>query len=156
MQRHSSFFAVTVLTVVAGACGRDSGEEQPPPDTAAPTAPPAAPAGNVVEIRMTGDGVTTARYEPDRVTISPGTTLRFVNVSGPPHNISFWADSIPAGAAAVLEPAMPNAIAPLQGALLTQLNETYDVSFAGAPTGQYKGYCLPHLPLGMRIWITVQ
>ena len=38
----------------------------------------------------------------------------------------------------------------------TQPNEKYDVSFAGAPAGVYKGYCLPHVALGMKIAITVQ
>jgi len=30
------------------------------------------------------------------------------------------------------------------------------VSFTGAPAGVYKGYCLPHVALGMHIAITVQ
>ena len=33
---------------------------------------------------------------------------------------------------------------------------TYKVSFGGAPTGDYKFYCLPHLALGMHGKITVQ
>ena len=30
------------------------------------------------------------------------------------------------------------------------------VSFAGAPTGSYKGFCLPHVAMGMKLAITVQ
>jgi plastocyanin len=30
------------------------------------------------------------------------------------------------------------------------------VSFAGAPKGDYKYYCLPHLALGMKAKLTVQ
>ena len=149
-----SWAALGVLSCAAAACGGEKpATEQPPAEPAAAPAP--APAGTVVEVRMTGDGTTTARYEPDRLTIKPGTTIRFINVSGWPHNISFWGDSIPIGAGAVLAPAMPNSIAELQGELLTQPNQTYEVSFVGAPVGEYKGYCTPHLALGMRIWIVV-
>ena len=44
----------------------------------------------------------------------------------------------------------------LTGPFLTQPNEKYDVVFAGAPAGVYKGFCLPHVALGMHIAITVQ
>jgi hypothetical protein len=37
---------------------------------------------------------------------------------------------------------MPNPMADLMGPFLTQPNETYELSFAGAPRGTYKGYCL--------------
>ena len=30
------------------------------------------------------------------------------------------------------------------------VGETYDVSFAGAPAGDYKFFCTPHLPFGMK------
>ena len=39
---------------------------------------------------------------------------------------------------------------------LTKPNETYDVSFAGAPAGIYKGYCVPHVALGMKVMIKVE
>jgi plastocyanin len=51
---------------------------------------------------------------------------------------------------------MPNPMGDLMGPFLTQPNEKYDVSFAGAPAGTYKGYCMPHVALGMTIAITVQ
>jgi plastocyanin len=71
--------------------------------------------------------------------------------------VSFWGDSVPAGAAAVLNAAMAGrTMGDLAGMMVTQPNETFDISFAGAPAGGYKGYCLPHLALGMKIDITVQ
>jgi plastocyanin len=88
--------------------------------------------------------------------LAPGTTVRFVNVSGGPHNITFWQDSVPAGAAAALNANMKNTVDNLSGAFLTQPNESYDVSFANAPKGTYKGYCTPHLTLGMKIAIKVE
>src|SRR2546427_12101320 len=97
---------------------------------------------------------------PPRSTLFPYTTLfrsvRFINVSGGPHNIAFYADSIPKAGATVLKKGMPNAMGDLMGPFLTQPNEKYDVAFAGAPAGVYKGYCLPHVALGMHIPITVQ
>jgi plastocyanin len=128
-----------------GTPGTDSATMAAMPDTA-----------GVVIVRMTGDGVSSARYEPDRLTIAPGTRVRFVNVSGWPHNIAFWPDSIPSGAASALGSGMPNTIGELQGELLTEPNATYTVTFGDAPPGEYKGYCVPHLALNMRIWITVR
>ena len=51
---------------------------------------------------------------------------------------------------------MKNTVDNLSGAFLTQPNETYDVSFANAPKGTYKGFCTPHLTLGMKIVIKVE
>lgn len=149
----------TVLAVGALACGKkaDTNQQQA---GGAPPAPPAAgaeqPAGPVVEVKMTGNGTNRAAYEPNNITIAPGTTVRFINVSGGPHNIAFWGDSIPAGGAAALNAGMKNTIDNLSGAFVTQPNEAYDVSFANAPTGTYKGYCVPHLTMGMKMTIKVQ
>ena len=143
-----------VLALGALACG--GGEKQAQQETPAADQQAAAPAGPVVEVKMTGTG-STAAFEPAALTIAPGTTIRFINVSGGPHNVSFWGDSIPAGAAAVLNAAMAGrTMGDLAGMMVTAPNEAFDISFAGAPAGVYKGYCLPHLALGMKIDITVQ
>lgn len=149
----------TVVAIGALACGKTGDQNQM--QQTAPPAPPAsegmaAPAGPVVEVKMTGNGTTRAAYEPNTLTIKPGTTVRFINVSGGPHNIAFWQDSVPAGAATALNAGMKNTIDNLSGPFLTQPNESYDVSFANAPTGSYKGYCTPHLALGMKMTIRVQ
>jgi len=148
-----------VLALGALACG--GGEQQQ--EQAAPEQTPAmgeqameTPAGPVVEVKMVGTG-STAAFEPATLTIAPGTTVRFVNVSGGPHNVAFWSDSIPEGASPMLNQAMAGrTMGDLMGMMVTQPNETYDISFANAPLGLYKGYCLPHLALGMVIDITVQ
>jgi plastocyanin len=150
----------TLLTTVVAlgtlACGgeKQADQTQTPPPAGQPAA--AAPTGPVVEVKMTGNGSNLAAFEPNTLRIAPGTTVRFINVSGGMHNVAFWGDSIPAGAAAVLTAAMPNTIDNLSGPFLMQPTETYDVSFANAPQGTYKGYCTPHLALGMKIAITVQ
>ncbi|HKV71795.1 MAG TPA: plastocyanin/azurin family copper-binding protein [Gemmatimonadales bacterium] len=151
-----------LVALGAAACGGGDKNANAASATATPaaatpaTTTPAAPAGPVVEVKMTGNGTSQASFEPKTLTIAPGTTVRFVNVVGGPHNISFFKDSIPAGAEAVLNAAMANRIDNLEGSLLVNANDHYDVSFAGAPEGVYKGFCLPHQALGMKIAITVK
>ena len=151
----------TVVAIGALACGKKGDQTQTQTQAVPPAAPAAAgntaaPAGPVVEVKMTGNGSTKAAFEPSSITIPSGATVRFTNVSGGPHNITFWPDSIPQGGAAALQGGMKNTVDNLSGPFLTTPNETYDVSFAGAPKGTYKGYCTPHLTLGMRITIKVQ
>lgn len=148
----------TVVAIGALACGKKGDQNQSQMQSAPPAAPAAASAqaGPVVEVKMTGNGSTKAAFEPSSLTIAPGTTVRFINVSGGPHNITFWQDSIPAGGAAALNANMKNTVDNLAGPFLTEPNATYDVSFANAPKGTYKGYCTPHLTLGMKITIKVQ
>ena len=106
-------------------------------------------AGKTHDVNMVLDG-SKYKYDPDNLTIQSGDVVRYHNKSGGPHNVSFWPDSIPTGAADVLKKNMPNQMAPLEGPLLTEPDAVYKVSFAGAPKGDYKFYCLPHLALGMR------
>jgi plastocyanin len=154
------FTALTTLLVLGAACG----EKKPEAYQAAAATPPAqavpAPASEgaaaVVEVKMTGNGSTKAAFEPATLTIKPGTVVRFINVAGGPHNVAFYADSIPKGAADALKKGMPNAMGDLMSPFLTQPNEKYDVSFTGAPTGKYRAYCMPHVALGMFMTITVQ
>lgn len=147
----------TVVAIGALACGKKGDQDQAQMQSAPPAAPAAAaPTGPVVEVKMTGNGSTRAAYEPSSITIAPGTTVRFINVSGGPHNIAFWQDSIPAGGAAALNANMKNTVDNLSGPFLTEPNASYDVSFANAPTGTYKGYCTPHLTLGMKMTVKVQ
>ena len=82
--------------------------------------------------------------------------MRFVNIAGGPHNVSFWADSIPPGAAEQLQRNMGPTVSPLNGALISQPNAEYRVSLAGLAAGTYKYYCLPHLALRMTGQIVAQ
>jgi plastocyanin len=128
----------------------------PPPAAPSSAAVTAEPAGAIVEVKMTGNGTSQAAFEPNKLTIKAGSTVRFVNVSGGPHNVAFYGDSIPKGGLEALKKGMPNPMGDLTGPFVTQPNEKYDVAFAGAPAGTYKGYCMPHVALGMHITITVQ
>ena len=157
--RFTQFSTLVAFAVVA--CGGEKKSAASEAEAATPANTPAAaataePAGAVVEVRMTGNGTSMAAFEPAKLTIKTGTTVRFINVSGGPHDVAFYGDSIPKGAAEALKKGMPNPMSDLTGPFVTQPNEKYDVSFAGAPAGVYKGYCLPHVALGMHIAITVQ
>jgi plastocyanin len=153
-------FALLTTAVAIGALACSKGAQNQTQTQSAPPAAPsgaaAAPSGPVVEVKMTGNGSTRAAFEPNSLSIPAGATVRFTNVAGGPHNITFWSDSVPAGGAAALTAGMKNTVDNLSGPFLTQPNETYEVSFANAPKGTYKGYCTPHLTLGMKIAITVQ
>ncbi len=150
------------LAFVLAACGGEQKTEDQqttatPDQPAPPAAGEAAPAagGTTHDVNMVLEG-STYKYVPDQVTIKSGDVVRFHNVSGGPHNVSFWADSIPGGAADALKAGMPDQMAPLEGSLLTEVNAIYSVNFANAPAGEYKFYCLPHLALGMKGKLTVQ
>ena len=150
------------LAFVLAACGggEQKAEDQQTtatPDQAAPAAGDAAPAGGGTthDVQMVLEG-SSYKYVPDQLTIKSGDVVRFHNTSGGPHNVSFWADSIPSGAAEALKAGMPDQMAPLEGSLLTEPNAVYTVNFANAPAGEYKYYCLPHLALGMKARLTVQ
>ncbi len=144
----------------AAAASQAQAAPAPTPAAAPATAPSVAAtaeqAAAVVEVKMTGNGTSQAAFVPNKLTVKKGATVRLINVSGGPHNIAFYADSVPKGAAEALKKGMPNPMSDLMGPFLTQPNEKYDVSFAGAPAGTYKGYCMPHVALGMTIAITVQ
>ena len=150
------------LAFVLAACGggeqkADDQQTTATPDQAAPAAGDAAPAagGTTHDVNMVLEG-SSYKYVPDQLTIKSGDVVRFHNVSGGPHNVSFWADSIPGGAADALKAGMPDQMAPLEGSLLTEINAIYTVNFANAPAGEYKYYGLPHLALGMKGKLTVQ
>jgi plastocyanin len=151
---------VAGLALVLAACGGEKKAEEktttaaPEQPSAAAPAPEAASGANH-DVNMTLEG-STYKFDPAELSIKAGDVVTFHNKSGGPHNVSFWADSIPAGAADKLKASMPDQMAPLEGPLLTEQDGTYKVSFAGAPTGDYKFYCLPHLALGMKGKISVQ
>ena len=163
---------VAGLTLVLAACGgekktEDQGTTAAPEQQSAPADSSAAPAANAPaanapagtgkshDVNMVLEG-SSYKFDPATLTIKAGEVVRFHNKSGGPHNVSFWPDSIPSGAQAVLTKNMPNQMAPLQSPLETEQDAVYEVSFAGAPKGEYKFYCLPHLAMGMKGKVTVQ
>jgi plastocyanin len=130
----------------------------PPPATpgAAGGAAAAQPAtGQTHTVRMVGDAQG-YRFEPATITIKRGDAVKWVMVSGGPHNVQFEADKLPPGAAAQLTANMPNQQGPLSSPMLMNPNEEYTVSFAGIPAGSYPYVCVPHLAMNMKGTVTVQ
>jgi plastocyanin len=143
----------TTTPAAAPAATTDSGGAA---GAAAATAGTPAPiTGKTVSVQMLGDAKG-YRFEPASITIKAGDGVKWVNTSGGPHNVTFWSDSVPSGAAAILGKNMPQTTSPMTGPLLLTPNQTYIVSFAGAPPGTYHYYCTPHLALGMKATVTVQ
>ena len=132
---------VAVISIVAG--GGQS------------AAPASRSTGRVVVVQMIGDA-TGFRFLPATVTVKKGDRVRWVMASGAPHNVAFWPDSIPAGAAKRLGAKMQKTMAPLTGPLLMATNESYEVSFDDLPKGSYRYFCTPHLALGMKAVVRVE
>ena len=140
----------------AAATSEASGASQAPgqPATSASGAAQSA-TGKTWDVKMLGDAQG-YRYEPTTLTIKRGDAVRWTLVSGPPHNVTFWSDSIPQGGSSQLQANMPNTMAPLSSPLESTIGATYTISFAGVPAGSYKYYCMPHLAMGMKAQLTVQ
>ena len=175
--------ALVASAAVLGACG---GEKQPATDTAAANAAAsttssstttssatsatpstgapaaagaagaAAPAtGATHEVKMIGDA-TGYKFEPATLTVKQGDAVKFIMVSGGPHNVTFQ-NVTDAAAKAQLDANMPGQkMGELSGPMVMQPNEAYVVSFAKVPAGTYNYVCLPHSAMNMKASITVQ
>lgn len=166
--------ALLASAVVLAAC---AGGESSPADSTAVVAsnaamapvpaatqaaePAAAVTGQTHEVQMVLDNGQ-YKYVPDKITAKEGDAIKFINVSGFPHNISFKPDQIPDDVEATLAQNMPaNAygmakMGPTVGPLLTQANQTYTISLAGMKAGEYPFVCTPHEAMGMKGTITIQ
>ena len=126
--------------------------------TAAPAAGAAAAApatGQTHEVKMIGDA-TGYKFDPANLTVKQGDAVKFVMVSGGPHNVAFQ-NVTDATAKAQLDANMPGQhMGELSGPFVMQPNETYVVSFAKVPPGKYDYICTPHAAMNMKGTITVQ
>src|SRR5687767_7043604 len=124
------------------------------PSTGAPATGTASPVtGTWHEVRMLGDEKG-YRFEPVDVTIKAGDGVRWVFVSGGPHNVAF--QNVAADAKGQLSANMPNQLSDLSSPMLLNANEKYEMSFAGVKAGKYDYVCTPHLANNMRGSVTVQ
>ena len=167
-------FAVAVGVISLGAC---AGGEKSPADTthvavdtsAATTtttssttggttgAASAAPiTGTTHTVNMVGDAKG-YRFEPANVTVKQGDGIKFVVVSGGPHNVAFDPATIPADVKSQLDANMgSDKMGELSSALKTNNGESVTLSLGNIKPGQYPFHCTPHLALGMKGVITVQ
>ena len=116
---------------------------------------PAPATGKTVEIKMTGDA-TGYKFDPANVTIKQGDAVKWIMVSGGPHNVAFQNVANPA-AKSQLDANMPGQkLGELSAPMIMQPNETYVVSFAKVPAGKYDYICTPHAAMNMKGSITVE
>ena len=118
--------------------------------------PPAPITGQTVEIKMLQDAQGTYHFDPADVTIKSGDGVKFIMVSGAPHNVAFDPSQIPPNAKGQLSANMPQQVSELSSPMMMNPNETYTISFAKMPPGKYSYHCTPHLTFGMKGTITVQ
>jgi len=151
--------------MLLGACGGGDKAAESTPDAPAMDAPmaetpaPAAGAaaaitGTMHEVKMIGDA-SGYRYDPIDISVKAGDGIKFVFVSGGPHNVAFDATLLPADVKAQLEANMPNQASPLMGPMMLAEGEDYTLSLAGIAPGSYEYFCTPHLAMGMKGKITV-
>ena len=149
--------------VLLGACG--GGESQNAATDSTATAAPVTPAaggaatfapitGTTHEVRMVLEG-TTYKYDPANITVKAGDGIKFINVSGGPHNVAFDAATIPADVKDQLWANMPNAMDGSSPMFVTP-GEEWTLSLGNIKPGKYPFFCTPHLAMNMRGEITVQ
>ncbi len=154
---------VTSAALMLAACGEkkaDTPAAESTPAMAPATAPAATVAmapitGKTWEVKMIGDG-TTYKYDPAELTIDKGDGIKFIMVSGGPHNVAFDPATVPAAAKAQLMANMTEQVSELSGKFLMNPNEDYVISFAGVPAGTYDFFCTPHLAMNMKGKVTVK
>ena len=149
-----------LAALALAACGGDKPADQPPADSPAPATgepTPAPAAGGTHTVNMVLEG-TAYKFVPAALTVNAGDQVVFKSVSGGPHNVQFFADSMPPAAIPTLLAAMAAAgdqLDSLSGPLKMD-GEDYNLSFAGAVAGTYKITCTPHQAMNMNMVITVQ
>ena len=176
MQFHG--FAVAVGVIVLGACA--GGEAKPgdtthvavdtssastttaggttstTPGTTGGSGTMAPITGTTKTVNMVGDAKG-YRFEPANFTVKAGDGVKFVVVSGGPHNVAFDPATIPADVKGQLD---ANIGTDKMGELSTNMKmnpgESVTISFANIKPGKYPYHCTPHLALGMKGVITVQ
>ena len=160
--------ALVAAVVTFAACGGGSdsapaAESTPAPAAEAAAAPAAtgaiafAPAtGTVHEVRMLGDDKG-YRFEPANLTIKSGDAVKFIAISGFPHNVAFSATGLAADVKAQLDANFgTERMAELTSNMYMTEGQNATISFANIPAGKYEFNCTPHLAMGMKGVITVQ
>lgn len=150
---------LVVITVATMACGgsgsRSTVAAQAGQAAGAAEATSHVATGTLHEVRMLLTSDRDYVFQPAELTVKVGDRVRWVNVSGGPHNVAFYAERIPEGAKEFLNAAMANRMGDLTGQLLIQPNAIYEISFARAQAGTYDYFCTPHEMLGMKARLTV-
>ncbi|PYO45358.1 MAG: hypothetical protein DMD72_15570 [Gemmatimonadetes bacterium] len=112
--------------------------------------------GTTKTVNMVGDAKG-YRFEPANITVKQGDGIKFVVVSGGPHNVAFDPATIPPDVKPQLDANMgTDKMGELSSNMKTNNGESVTVSFGKIKPGQYPFHCVPHLALNMKGVITVQ
>ncbi len=112
--------------------------------------------GKTHTVNMVGDAKG-YRFEPANVTVKQGDGIKFVVVSGGPHNVAFDPATIPPDVKGQLDANMgTDKMGELSSNMKMNPGESVTVSFGNIKPGQYPFHCVPHLALNMKGVITVQ
>lgn len=112
--------------------------------------------GTTKTVNMVGDAKG-YRFEPANFTIKQGDGVKFVVVSGGPHNVAFDPATIPSDVKGQLDANMgTDKMGELSSNMKMNAGESVTVSFGNIKPGQYPYHCVPHLALNMKGVITVQ
>ena len=167
------FFGLAVAVGVA-ALSACAGGDKRPGDTTAVMVDTAAPASGAVttptgsgvmapitgtthEVRMLGGDAAGYRFDPVNITIKQGDGIKWVMVSGGPHNVAFDPATIPADVKPQLDANMgTDKMGELSSNMKMNPGETITISFANIKPGTYPYNCVPHIAMNMKGVVTVQ
>jgi plastocyanin len=97
------------------------------------------------------------RFEPANITVKQGDGIKWITVSGGPHNVAFDPAAIPPDVRPQLDANMgTDRMSELSSNMKTNPGESITISFGNIKPGQYPYHCTPHLALGMKGTITVR
>lgn len=157
--------ALVASAIVLGACGGSEKPAEQAAPAAAPAATTAAPAaaagtaspitGKTIEVKMIGDGKG-YRFDPANVTVKAGDGIKFVSVSGFPHNVAFDPATLPADVKGQLDANFgSDRMAELSSNLKMGAGDAFTLSLGAIKPGKYEFHCTPHTAMNMKGTITV-
>jgi plastocyanin len=112
--------------------------------------------GTTHEVKMIGDAKG-YRFEPANLTVKQGDGVKWIMVSGGPHNVAFDPATIPPDVRSQLDANMgTDRMGELSTNMKINPGESITISFGNIKPGQYPYHCTPHLALGMKGTITVR
>jgi plastocyanin len=112
--------------------------------------------GTTHEVKMVGDAKG-YRFEPANITVKQGDGVKWIVVSGGPHNVAFDPATIPPDVRPQLDANMgTDRMGELSANMKINPGESITISFGNIKPGQYPYHCTPHLALGMKGIITVR
>lgn len=154
MREADSVLAATPNAAAAAPSADSGAPASAAPATPIPSASAAPITGTIIEVRLIGDAKG-YRFEPQHLVAKVGDGVKFVVMSGGPHEIAFDLDQVPAETRLQLLANMPNGNNG-RSPLLSVPRETWTLSLGALKPGSYPFVSTPRLPQGMKGVLEVQ